>query len=80
MAATRLGAQPRSDRGQVVVQVMAAINQRDPIAEPDDQLGGNPAAHSRLHRVGYGVHVRQEAASFHLAGNALPDPSRPPVA
>ncbi len=47
---------------------MAAINQGGVIAEPDDQLGSDPAAHSRQHRPGYGVHVRQEASQLHLAG------------
>src|SRR5262249_51287985 len=46
---------------------MAAVNQTDAIAEPDDQLGSNPAAHSSQHRPGYGVHVCQEASQLHLA-------------
>jgi hypothetical protein len=51
---------------------MAALNQGGAIAEPDDQLGSNPAAHRRQHRPGYGVHVRQEASQLHLAGMPCP--------
>ena len=75
MAATPLRAQPLSDRVQVIVQVMEAINQGGVIAEPYDQLNRNPAARSRQHRPGYGVHVRQEAAQLHLAGMPGPIPA-----
>jgi hypothetical protein len=54
---------------------MAPSSQTDAIAEPDDQLGSNPAAHSRQHRRGDGVHVRQEASQFHLAGMPCPVPA-----
>jgi hypothetical protein len=54
---------------------MAAVNQGGAIAEPDDQLGSNPVAHSRQHRPGYGVHVRQEASQLHLAGMPCPIPA-----
>src|SRR5215472_4751337 len=50
---------------------MAAINQGHALAEPDDQLGSNPAAH----RPSDGVHLRQEASQLHLAGMPGPLPA-----
>ena len=74
-SADPLWAEPLSDREQVVVQVMAAITQGGASAEPDDQLGSNPAGHRRQHRPGYGVHVGQKASQFHLAGVPGPLPA-----
>ena len=59
---------------------MTALNQTGAIAEPDDQLGSNPAAHRRQHRPGGGVHVRQEARQLYLAGMPRPAPSWQAVA
>jgi hypothetical protein len=39
-----------------------------PSLNPAISSARNPAAHSRQHRPGYGVHVRREASQLHLAG------------
>ena len=63
----RPAAGPRlCDREQVVVQVMAAVDQADVIAEPDNQLGSDPAAPPRPRRPGYGVRVSPEPGQLGL--------------